>query len=226
MNPVTQPSAESNAEAKIAREVVCVAKATKPEKDEFDSILERTTLPRTLRVLAWVNQFISNSRRHEKRSGPLYTKETETVKIWWIKRIQSRDATDDRTTPGTAFEVIGVDFAGPIKFRKSNKAEAKAYLCIFACSLSRAIHLERLRNLETSTFIMCLKRFIACRGRPRVVYSTTVARSSKLASGWSSYGRTRTRSYEGSSKNTKLIGNLILVAHPGGAASLSASSRL
>ena len=78
---------------------------------------------------------------------------------------------DDRTTPGIAFEVIGVDFAGPVRFRKSNKAEGKAYLCIFACSLSRAIHLELLRNLETSTFIMCLKRYIARQGRPRVVYS-------------------------------------------------------
>ena len=71
-------------------------------------------------------------------------------KCWGCKRFQQRAFTtpvagqlpDDRTNPGTAFEVIGVDFAGPVKFRKSNKAEAKAYLCIFACSLSRAIHLE------------------------------------------------------------------------------------
>ena len=71
-------------------------------------------------------------------------------KCWGCKRFQQRAFTppvagqlpDDRTTSGTAFEVIGVDFAGPIKFRRSNKAEAKAYLCIFARSLSRAIHLE------------------------------------------------------------------------------------
>ena len=31
--------------------------------------------------------------------------------------------------------------------------------------------LELLRNLETSTFIGCVKQFIASRGRPRVVYS-------------------------------------------------------
>jgi transposase InsO family protein len=78
---------------------------------------------------------------------------------------------EDRTSPGAAFEVIGVDFAGPMKFRKSSKAEGKSYLVIFACSLSRAVHLELLRNLETSTFIVSLKRFIARRGRPRVVYS-------------------------------------------------------
>jgi hypothetical protein len=78
---------------------------------------------------------------------------------------------EDRTSPGAAFEVIGVDFAGPMKFRKSSKAEAKSYFVIFACSLSRAVHLELLRNLETSTFIVSFKRFIARRGQPRVVYS-------------------------------------------------------
>jgi hypothetical protein len=57
------------------------------------------------------------------------------------------------TTPGAAFEVIGVDFARPMKFRKSSK-EGKSYLVIFACSLSRTVHLELLRNLETSTFIV------------------------------------------------------------------------
>ena len=71
-------------------------------------------------------------------------------KCWGCKRFQQNVYTPpvtgqlphDRTTPGTAFEVISIDFAGPMKFRKSNKAEGKAYLCIFACSLSRAIHLE------------------------------------------------------------------------------------
>ena len=40
----------------------------------------------------------------------------------------------------------------------------------FACSLSRAIHLELLHNLEISTFIMCLKRYIAHQGRQEVQY--------------------------------------------------------
>ena len=78
---------------------------------------------------------------------------------------------ENQTTIATAFKVIRVDFAGPIRFRKSSKAEGKSYLAIFACSLSRAVHLELLRNLETGTFIMSFKRFIARRGRPRVIYS-------------------------------------------------------
>ena len=85
-------------------------------------------------------------------------------KCWGCKKFQQTPFTppvagqlpDDRITPGTAFQVIGVDFAGPIKFRESTKAEEKAYLCIFACSLSRAIHLEPLHNH---------------RGRPSVISS-------------------------------------------------------
>lgn len=46
-----------------------------------------------------------------------------------------------------------------------------AYLTIFTCSLSRAVHLELLPSLETDTFIASLKRFMACRGRPQVIYS-------------------------------------------------------
>jgi hypothetical protein len=42
---------------------------------------------------------------------------------------------------------------------------------MFACSLTRAIHLELVTSLETEEFIACLKRFIARRGRPKVVYA-------------------------------------------------------
>ena len=72
---------------------------------------------------------------------------------------------------GYRVQVIGVDFAGPIKYKKTCKKEGKAYLALFACSLSRAIQLELLPNMETETFIPCLKRLIARRGRPRVIYS-------------------------------------------------------
>ena len=67
----------------------------------------------------------------------------------------------DRTNGGAAFEVIGTDFAGPIKYKQRKKSDEKAYLAIFTCSLSRAVHLELLSSLETSNFITCLKRLIA-----------------------------------------------------------------
>ena len=77
----------------------------------------------------------------------------------------------DRTEGSTPFEVIGVDFAGPIKYRIRAKTEGKAYLALYACSLTRGLFLEVLPSLETSEFLRSLKRLIARRGRPKKIYS-------------------------------------------------------
>ena len=77
----------------------------------------------------------------------------------------------DRTQGSTAFEVVGVDFAGPIRYRRKKGVEGKSYLILFACTLSRALHLELLLSLETVEFLGALKRFIARRGRPTKIYS-------------------------------------------------------
>ena len=149
MNPVTQPSAKSNVEAKIAREVVCVAKATKPEKDEFDSFFERRTLCRTLWGLAWVNRFISNSRRHEKRSGPLTTEETETAKIWWIKRIQNRDATEPHYEETCSHLGLQSDERGVTVCMRKIRGNYPIYLsrdAEFAEKLGQRIHSETLHG--------------------------------------------------------------------------------
>lgn len=77
----------------------------------------------------------------------------------------------EKTKAAGVFEVVGVDFAGPIKYRKYSRQEGKAYLVLFACSLTRALYLEVLPNLETETFLGSLKRLIARHGRPSVIYS-------------------------------------------------------
>ena len=77
----------------------------------------------------------------------------------------------ERTEGSTPFEIVGVDFAGPIKYRKSSRIEGKGYLVLYTCSLTRALYLEALPNLETTTFLASLKRFIARRGRPLKIFS-------------------------------------------------------
>ena len=67
----------------------------------------------------------------------------------------------DRTEGSTPFEVIGVDFAGPIKYRIRAKTEGKAYLALYACSLARGLFLEVLPNLATSEFLRSFKQLIA-----------------------------------------------------------------
>ena len=98
---------------------------------------------------------------------------------WGCKRFQAvAQATPppgllptERTEGSGAFEIIGVDFAGPIKYRQSPRVEGKAYLVLYACSLSRAMHLEVLPNQETTTFLGSFKRMVARRGRPAKVFS-------------------------------------------------------
>ena len=66
---------------------------------------------------------------------------------------------------------IGVDFAGPLKYRIRARTEGKAYLALCTYSLTRGLLLEVLPNLATSEFLRSLKRLIARRGRPEKIYS-------------------------------------------------------
>ena len=86
-NPTTSSSETSEVEAKVIRKVLTVAQ-TKDLHDDFDQIFEKHDLQRTLRVGAWIFRFINNHRRRESLSGPLTTVEIESVKEWWIKRVQ------------------------------------------------------------------------------------------------------------------------------------------
>ena len=77
----------------------------------------------------------------------------------------------DRTEGTSPFQVVGIDYAGPIKYRESRNKEGKAYIVLYACSLSRALYLELTKTMETEEFISTLKRFIARKGRPEKIYS-------------------------------------------------------
>ncbi|UYV81095.1 hypothetical protein LAZ67_19002780 [Cordylochernes scorpioides] len=73
----------------------------------------------------------------------------------------------DRVRDATAFEILGVDLAGPLYL----KNKTKAWIVLFTCAVFRAIHLELVTSLSTEAFIQALRRFIARRGRPTVIYS-------------------------------------------------------
>ena len=72
------------------------------------------------------------------------------------------------------FTSTGIDYAGPfnVKFGKGrgNKS-TKAWICLFVCFTTRAIHLELVSELTVEAFIAALRRFIARRGKPSDIYS-------------------------------------------------------
>ena len=76
----------------------------------------------------------------------------------------------DRLQVAPAFSKVGVDFFGPLRVKHLRKQE-KRYGCLFTCLVTRAVHLEVAFSLSTDSFIMCLRRFIARRGKPTVIYT-------------------------------------------------------
>ena len=75
----------------------------------------------------------------------------------------------DRTMGSISFQVLGMDYGGPILYRCNKKRDGKAYILLFACSLTRAIHLKLLSNQTTEEFMKGFKPFVARRGRPQKV---------------------------------------------------------
>ena len=79
----------------------------------------------------------------------------------------------DRTTGLRAFQVAGVDYAGPQYTVTFLRAKAKAYILLFPCSLTREIHLQALPDQSNDQFIRSLQLFIARRGDPEKCNQTT-----------------------------------------------------
>ena len=75
-----------------------------------------------------------------------------------------------RSQVAPALSKVGVDFFGPLRVKHLRKQE-KRYGCLFTCLVTRAVHLEVAFSLSTDSFIMCLGRFIARRGKPTVFFS-------------------------------------------------------
>ena len=77
-----------------------------------------------------------------------------------------------RVTESPAFSYTGVDFAGPLIIRSAQSSKSnKAWIALFTCYVTRAVHLDTVQDQSTLTFIRCLKRFIARRGLPRCFIS-------------------------------------------------------
>ena len=60
---------------------------------------------------------------------------------------------------------------------------------LYGCSLTRAVHLEVLQSLGVEEFLLSLKRLIARRGRPEIIYSDNAA-TFKAADKWLNKVRT------------------------------------
>ncbi|XP_036342706.1 uncharacterized protein LOC118751986 [Rhagoletis pomonella] len=77
-----------------------------------------------------------------------------------------------RVTPARPFINSGVDFCGPfwVHFKIRGKKPQKAYVAVFCCFATKAVHLELVSDLTTDALFGALKRFISRRGHCQNVY--------------------------------------------------------
>lgn len=68
------------------------------------------------------------------------------------------------------FTNVGLDCFGPFLVRRG-RSQVKNYGVIFTCLTVRAIHLEVVESLESDSFLMALRRFIARRGNVKLIRS-------------------------------------------------------
>ena len=90
---VTTATPESEAEAKATKQVFALA-VNGTESDVFDELLSKRSLWYCLRVGAWVQRFINNTRnsKHKRKTGALTTEEINYQKILWEKKTQKKCA--------------------------------------------------------------------------------------------------------------------------------------
>ncbi|XP_068713051.1 uncharacterized protein [Montipora foliosa] len=84
---------------------------------------------------------------------------------------------EDRIKPAPPFTNVGLDFAGPLYLKDSGD---KAYICLFTCAVTRAVHLELVCNMTVERFVLALRRLIARRGMCSFIWSDN-ARTFKAA---------------------------------------------
>ena len=81
----------------------------------------------------------------------------------------------DRLNPNPPFTFVGVDVFGPwqvvTRHTRGDSANSKRWAVIFACLVSRAVHIEVIEELSASSFINALRRFISLRGPVKLIRS-------------------------------------------------------
>ncbi|XP_071580995.1 uncharacterized protein [Temnothorax nylanderi] len=79
-----------------------------------------------------------------------------------------------RVTVSRPFSHCGVDYAGPVMVKEGKRRNArfhKAYIAIFVCFSTKAVHIELVSDLTSESFLSALRRFMSQRGKPACMYS-------------------------------------------------------
>ena len=80
----------------------------------------------------------------------------------------------ERVTLAPVFDKVSGDYAGPFYIKYGfvcKPTVVKAYICVFVSLSVKAVHLELVSDLTTDAFLASLRRLIARRGKPSLIWS-------------------------------------------------------
>jgi hypothetical protein len=101
-------------------------------------------------------------------------------------------------SPKKPFAVTGIDFAGPLYIKVGSNMK-QAYIALFTCATTRAVHLELCTDMTTDKFLLAFQRFVGRRGLSHIVYTdnagTFHATNKHLALLWTSLSTAKTRQF-------------------------------
>ena len=80
------------------------------------------------------------------------------------------DLPNFRTSDEPPFSHTGIDYAG-LLYVKGDSQLDKAYVCLFTCSSTQAVHLELAPDLSVSSFLLLFCRLVSSRGLPVTLIS-------------------------------------------------------
>ncbi|KYN39315.1 hypothetical protein ALC56_06302, partial [Trachymyrmex septentrionalis] len=130
---------------------MCVLHAT----PQWDLASRYSSWPKLLRITAYLYRFLSRLRLSKHSNiASLFPEEIQ------------------------AFVHTGVDYAGSIAVRTSRGRRhklQKAYIALFVCLTTKALHLELVSDYTPLTFIAAYQRFVSRRGLPTSMYSDNAA---------------------------------------------------
>ncbi|XP_055604349.1 uncharacterized protein LOC129752599 [Uranotaenia lowii] len=72
--------------------------------------------------------------------------------------------------PVGPFSAVGVDYLGPVEVAVGRRRE-KRWVAVFTCMATRAVHLEVVYGMSTSSCLMAIRRFVCKQGSPEEFFS-------------------------------------------------------